>query len=88
MVGEALAHAVEVLDDGDVEGLEVALGADAGEEEEARGVVCAGAEDDFFLCEDCGGNEYVRRFFQVIEDSRFVPSSFNTPTARFPSNKI
>lgn len=45
VVEEVFAHAGDVLDDGDAEGGELLLGAQAGEEHEARGVDCAGAED-------------------------------------------
>lgn len=43
-----MADARDGGDDGDAEGGQLGGGPDAGEEEEARGVDCAGAEDGFF----------------------------------------
>lgn len=48
VVEEVVADAWDGGDDGDGEGGQMGGGADAGEEEEARGVDCAGAEDGFF----------------------------------------
>lgn len=45
VVEQVLAHAGNVLDDGDAEGGELVLGAETGQEEQAGGVDCAGAED-------------------------------------------
>lgn len=47
VVEEVVADAGDRGDDGDAEGGQMGGGPDAGEEEEARGVDCAGAEDGF-----------------------------------------
>lgn len=45
MVLQVLAHAGDVLDDGDVQALQLVLGAEAGQQHEARGVDRAGGQD-------------------------------------------
>lgn len=47
VVEEVGADAGDVVYEGDAQGLELLRGADAGEEKQARGVDCAGAEDGF-----------------------------------------
>lgn len=56
VVEEVVADAGDGGDEGDGEGTQLGGGADAGVQEEAGGVDCAGAEDGFFKgCEGEGG---------------------------------
>ena len=56
VVEEVVADAGDGGDDGNAEGGQLGRGSDAGMEEEARGVDCAGAEDGFFAgCQGEGG---------------------------------